>query len=321
MKAFVVIFGVLLGLIATCLTAQEAYPSRPLQIVTTNSSGTTADIISRLFADKLQQRLGQSVLVQNRPGAGGTLATQSVAVARPDGYTLLMANLGHSVNPHLYHNLPYDSIRDFVGVALVAEAPVVILVPPSLKARSLKEFVALAKQQPSTINYASAGAGTPTHLAGAYFASLVQIDLVHVPYKSLSNIMADILGGRVQAAFFPLSPVLAYVQEGKLLALGVSSTKPMREPLNVPTARESIGIDYIFNNWFGFVAPAKTPTPILETLSRTIRGIAEGDDFHERYKALGLIPRVVVMSEFDAYIKEDMSRLGPVVKASGAVAN
>ncbi len=181
--------------------AQERYPVKPVQMVVPLSPGTTVDIIARLYADRLTQRLGQAVIVQNRPGAGGTIAAQSVAASAADGYTILMANTQHSVNPALYANLAYNILRDFAGVAMVAEAPALVYVNPGLGARTLAEFVALAKAKPGTINYGSAGVGTATHLGGAYFASQAKIDIVHVPYKVTPDLVSDIVTGRIQATF------------------------------------------------------------------------------------------------------------------------
>jgi tripartite-type tricarboxylate transporter receptor subunit TctC len=300
---------------------QDAYPSRPITLITSVSAGMTSDIIARMFADKLSRRLGQPVVVQNMPGAGGTVASRSVAAAPADGYTLLTVNVGHSVNPFLYKDLPYDTQRDFTGVALIAESPIVVLVPASLGVRTLKDFIALAKAKPRTINYPSAGVGTVTHLAGALFASLAGIELVHVPYKTMSTINADLLSGRTQAAFFPPGAVLAQIKEGKLLTLGVSTPEPMREPFHVPSVRQEVNIDYIISNWNGIIAPAKTPRPVLERLAAQIQQIAEDEEVKQRYKALGFVSRTLLLREFDAYMKADMERLGPVVKASGARAN
>ncbi|MSQ73999.1 MAG: tripartite tricarboxylate transporter substrate binding protein [Betaproteobacteria bacterium] len=321
-KVLVSIFLPALIAAAIDAKAQDNYPSRPIEMVTTFAAGMTTDVVARIVAEKLTQRLGQPVTVQNKPGAGGTIATQSVAIAPPDGYTLLMLNSAHSVNPFLYQSLQYDTIRDFAGVALVAETPIVIFASPSLGVRNLKELIALAKQKPGSINYPSSGIGSTSHLAGAAFATLVGIDMVHVPYKTQSAQTADFLAGRVQVAFVPPTAYLSQAIQGKFLTLGVATVEPMREPFVVPSVKEMTNLDYIFVNWYGLLAPAKTPSPILERLSRTVVQILEEEDVKEKYKALLLTPRrVVVLREFDALIRADRDRMGPVVKASGARAN
>jgi tripartite-type tricarboxylate transporter receptor subunit TctC len=301
--------------------AQERYPAKPIQLIVALATATTADILARMYAEKLTGSLGQPVVVQNRPGAGGSIASQAVATAAPDGYTLLMTNSAHSINPALYNNLPYDTLRDFVGIAIVAESPALVVVNPQLGARTLKEFIAAARQKPGVINYGSAGVGTATHLAGAYFASQAGIDLTHVPYKTSPDLIADLLTGRIQATFVPPAFLLSQIREGKLLALGVSTAEPMRAPLAVPSVREAAGVDYEYGTWYGLLAPARTPVPVLEALNRAIQRVAEDKDVREKYVAQGVVPRNVSLREFDAFIKADMDKLGPLVKASGARGN
>jgi tripartite-type tricarboxylate transporter receptor subunit TctC len=301
--------------------AQEKYPSRPIQMVVALAQATTADIIARVYAEKLSQRLGQPVVVQNRPGAGGTIASQAVASAAPDGYTLLMTNSAHSINPALYNNLPYDSLRDFVGVALVADSPALVVVNRDVGARTLKEFIALAKHKPGTFNYGSAGVGTATHLAGAYFAAKAGVEIVHVPYKTSPELITDLLSGRIHATFVPPAFLLSQIREGKLLALGVSTAEPMHEPLEVPSVRGAANVDYEYSTWYGFLAPAKVPAASLRLLAQSLQQAGEEKDLKERYRTLGLVGRNLVLKDFDAHIKADMEKLGPLVKASGAKAN
>jgi tripartite-type tricarboxylate transporter receptor subunit TctC len=217
-------------------SAQERYPSRVITIVVPLTAGTTIDILARLFADNLSKRLGQQVIVANRPGAGGLIAAQAVATAPADGYTILLANSGHTILGTLNKSLPFDPVGDFAGITLVGDAPSVVTVAPSLGARNLKEFVDLAKQKPGSINYGSAGIGTATHLAGAYFALQTATDLVHVPYTVSSTIIADLLGGRIQATFAPAAFTLPLLQDGRLLGLAVAADEPIREPVQIPTA-------------------------------------------------------------------------------------
>ena len=311
----------LLAAVAFGAPAQERWPAKPVQMVVPLSPGTTVDIIARLYADRLTPRLGQTVIVQNRPGAGGTIAAQSVAASAPDGYTILMANTQHSVNPALYTNLPYDTLRDFSGIAMVAEAPALVYVNPGLGAKTLAEFVALAKAKPGTINYGSAGVGTATHLGGAYFASQAKIDIVHVPYKVTSDLVSDIVTGRIQATFSPIAFMLAQVREGKLLALAVTSRARVPVLPEVPTVAEAAIPGYESSTWYGFLSPARTPRAIREQLARNLREISEEREVKEKFAGQGIFPRSIELEDFDAFIREDVAKLGALAKAVGAKAN
>jgi tripartite-type tricarboxylate transporter receptor subunit TctC len=311
----------LLAAAAFGVTAQERYPAKPVQMVVPLSPGTTVDIIARLYADRLTQRLSQTVIVQNRPGAGGTIAAQSVAASAADGYTILMANTQHSVNPALYSNLAYDTLLDFSGIAMVAEAPALVYVNPALGAKTLAEFIAIARAKPGTINYGSAGVGTATHLGGAYFASQAKIDIVHVPYKVTSDLVADIVTGRIQATFSPIAFMLAQVREGKLLALAVTSRARVPVLPEVPTVAEAAIPGYESSTWYGFLAPARTARAIREQLARHLREISEEKEVKEKFAAQGIFPRSIELDEFDGFIREDVARLGALAKAVGAKAN
>ena len=198
--------------------AQDAYPSRPMQLVAP-AVGVSTDVIGRLIADGFQRRTGQTMVVVNRPGAAGTIAAQAVATAAPDGYTLLVVNAAHVMNTFLYPKLSFDNFRDFVGVALLAEAPFVVVVGAQLGIKTLQEFIARAKQAPGTINYASAGFGSTTHIAGSLFASKAGIDIVHVPYQNMANILVYFLGGRIHSGFYPPGFMLQPIREGNSLRL------------------------------------------------------------------------------------------------------
>src|SRR5580704_1366416 len=238
--------------------AQDRYPSGAITVVTPLAPGTTIDILARLYGERLSRRFGQQVIVSNRPGAGGLIAAQAVASAPADGYTLFLANSGLTILGALNKDLPFDPVRDFVGVAMIGEAAAIVAVPPSLGPRNLRAFIDLAKAAPGTINYASAGIGTATHLAGAYFAHAAGISMVHVPYRAGSTLIADLVAGRVQVTFAPAAFMLPMLQDGKLRALAVAALEPMRGPVAVPTAHAS-GVDYDYATWYGFLAPANTP--------------------------------------------------------------
>ena len=301
----------------TALAQADKYPSRPIQVVVPLSPGTTTDIVARMFAERLAQRLGQPVLVQNRQGAGGTIAAQSVAKAAPDGYTILMVNSQHTINPSMYAALPYDTLRDFASLAMVGEAPSLVVVTPQLGVRSLRDFIALAKQRPDTIHYASSGVGSQTHLAGAYFAGQTGIRLVHVPYKNSADVVADLLGNRVQAAFVPAAFLQAFIRDGKLLALAVGAREAMRTPLEVPSAGGDGAPGYEFGTWFGFLAPARVPASIREQLAGALMAITQDKNLREKLFEQGIVPQSLGSREFDAYIKSDLEKLAAVAKAAG----
>jgi tripartite-type tricarboxylate transporter receptor subunit TctC len=296
--------------------AQDQYPSRLITIVVPITPGTTIDILARLYADKLAKTFGQQVVVSNRPGAGGLIAAQAVANSPADGYTVIFANSGHAILGTLNKNLPFDPIRDFAGVALVGEAPTIVTVPPSLGVSNLKEFVELAKAKPGAINYGSAGIGTATHLAGAYFALLTNTDLVHIPYTVSATIIADMLGGRIQSSFVPMAFVLQLLQDGRLRALAVSAKEPVADPIKIPTALAQ-GVDYQNATWYGILAPAKTPGPALEVLHRAIAEASKDPELQAKIRAQGIEPRDIGLEQFDAHIRNDMARLAPLLKSLG----
>lgn len=308
--------AVLTGLVCLCppAHAQDSYPSKLITIVAPITAGTTIDILARLYADKLSKRFGQQVVVLNRPGAGGLIAAQAVASSPPDGYTLILVNSGHAILGTLNKNLPFDPVRDFAGVSLVGEAPTIVTVPPTLEVSNLKQFVERAKAKPGTINYGSAGIGTATHLAGAYFALKTGTDLVHIPYTVSATIIADMLGGRIQASFVPAAFVLPLLQDGRLRALAVSAKEPVTDPIKIPTAL-SQGIDYQNATWYGILAPAKTPKAILQTLSQAISEVGKDLELQAKIRAQGIDPRDIELEKFDAHIQADMARLDPLLKA------
>jgi tripartite-type tricarboxylate transporter receptor subunit TctC len=300
----------------TSSQAQEPYPSRLITIICPLAAGTTGDFLGRLYADKLSQRLGQPIVVSNRPGAGGAMGAQAVASAAPDGYTLLLANSGHTILGTLNKHLPFDPVRNFSGIALVGEAPALVVVSPSLNVRTLREFVDLAKAKPGAINYASAGIGSATHLAGAYFAKQAGIDIVHVPYKSSTDIIADLVAGRVQVVFAPAAFTLPMLKGRKLLALAVASSAPMHDPIEAPSA-SSANINYEYATWYGFLAPANTPDTVLRTLHQAIAAVSADQELRAKIIDQGIAPQNVGLHDFDAHIQKEMERLAPLLKSIG----
>jgi tripartite-type tricarboxylate transporter receptor subunit TctC len=291
--------------------AEDQFPARPITLVVPLTPGTAIDILARIYADKLSQLLRQQVVVLNKPGAGGIVGAEFVAGASPDGYTLLFANSGHSILSLLNKNLAFDPIKGFAGVSMVGAAPAIAVVPAKLGVADLKEFVALAKAKPGQLNYGSAGVGTSTHLAGAYFAAQTRIDIVHIPYTVSSNIISDMLSGHIQASFDPLAFVLAFLQNGSLRALGVGADDPIAEPVKIPTAI-SQGIDYRYTTWYGILAPAKTPAPVMQKLAEAIATASQDSGLRKKIEQQGIVPQTRALEAFDSYVDQDVKRLAPL---------
>ena len=303
------------SLFAQAQGPEAAYPQRPIRLLVPLSPGTTTDVVARQFADRLAQRLGQPVFVDNKPGAGGTLAAQATAKSPADGYTILLVNSQHAINPAAYGSLPYDTVRDFAGIALVGEAPSVIAVPRDLGVKSLAEFVALAKSKPGQLNYGSSGIGSQTHLSGALFANRTGLALTHVPYRSAPEVVSDLVTNRIQSVFVPAAFLFGQIQSGKVKALAVAGTERLAALRDVPTTAEAGVRGVEFSTWFGFVAPAKTPPQVLATLANALKAVSQ--DAAERQKLIeqGITPRTMLLGEFDAYIKGEIDRLTPIVKS------
>jgi tripartite-type tricarboxylate transporter receptor subunit TctC len=298
--------------------AQQNFPSKPVRMVVGFSAGSATDILARTVGQKMSESWGEQVVVDNRPSAGGTIAGGLVHNAIADGYTLLVVSNGHAVNATLYSKLPYDTIKDFAGVSLLANIPNVLVVSPSLGARSTRELIALAKSRPGQINYASAGIGSGTHLTGEMFKLMAGLDVVHVPYKGTPEALTETLSGRVQYFFAPIVAATTFVRDGRLLALAVST--PTRSPVlpDVPSVAESALPGFDSALWVGLLAPARTPRAIIDKLNQEVVRILKLPDVAERLKALGADPAPTAPEFFDKYIKSEVEKLGKVVKASGA---
>jgi tripartite-type tricarboxylate transporter receptor subunit TctC len=295
--------------------AEDQFPSRLITLIVPLTPGTTIDILARLYADKLARLLGQRIVVLNKPGAGGVIGAEAVATAAADGYTLLFANSGHSILGLLNKALPFDPIRDFTGVSMVGVAPAIVVVPPSLGVANLEEFIDLAKSKPGALNYGSAGIGTSTHLAGAYFAAQTKIRLVHVPYTTSSNILTDMMTGNIQASFDPLAFVLSFLQKGTLRALAVGANEPVIDPIKISTAL-SQGVDYRYATWYGVLAPAGTPKAILKTLADAMAQASQDPELQQKIAVQGIKPTIMATDSFDSYINDDLNRLAPLIKST-----
>ncbi len=310
------LFALLLAVPA--LTAPSAmaqqYPSKPIVLVVPFAPGGTSELISRLVAQKLTERLGQQVVVENRPGAAGNIAMEQVARAAPDGYTLILGHIGTlAVNPAMFPKLPYDAIKDFAPVSLIAAVPNIVTVNPAVPAKTLKEFLDLARAKPGSINYGSAGNGSAGHLAMEYLKRIAKTDMVHVPYKGTGPMLTDLLAGQTQATFTGSSPLIPHIKSGKLRALAVGSAMRIPSLPEVPTVAESGFAGFETAQWYGIIAPAKTPPAIIQKLSVEIAQVMKQPDVIARLSGDGTVMIGSTPNEFAAYISKEMKRWGEVV--------
>jgi tripartite-type tricarboxylate transporter receptor subunit TctC len=295
------------------------YPNRPIRMIVAFAPGGGTDITGRIAAKAIGEYLGAQVVVDNRPGAGGNIGTEIVAKSIPDGYTLVTAGTGtHAINPWLYPKIPYDAVKDFEPVCLVAASPYLMVVNLSVPAKTVKEFIALAKAAPETINMASSGSGGMPHLAGELFNMMTGIKMVHVPYKGTGAVFPDLIGGRVQVTFGDIVATIPHVKAEKLRALGVTSPKRVSSLSDIPTIAESGVPGYDAVGWFGVFAPAGTPKTVITRLNSAIVNYVKQPDVAQRLAALGAEVVASTPEQFRVVQNADLARWGKVVKQSGA---
>jgi tripartite-type tricarboxylate transporter receptor subunit TctC len=299
---------------------QAAYPSQPIRFVVTTAPGGGLDSFSRLLAKELTARGGQQVIVDNRPGAGTTIGSAAVAKAKPDGYTILLNTSSFAISPAIYQKLPYDALRDFVAITMAVSAPNVMVVHPSLPVKSVKDVIALAKARASRddpILYASGGNGTNGHLAAALFVSMAQIRMTHVPYRSGSLAVTDLIAGHVPIMIDTMASVMPHAAVGKLRALAVSSTQRSPHAPDLPTIAEAGVPGYESGQWYGLWVPAGTPPEVVTWLHRETTGILHGASMQERLKVEGLEVVASTPDAFLARIKSDIAKWTKLVKTIG----
>ncbi len=295
------------------------YPSKPVRLVVPFSAGGTSDLLARVVAERLGGALGQSVIVDNKPGAGGNIGSDIVAKAAPDGYTLLLGTVGtHAINSSLYKKMPYDASKDFAPVTLVASVPNMLVVHPSVPVKSVQELIALGKAKPGTLSFASSGNGSSIHLSGELFKSLAEVDMLHVPYRGSSPAVNDLLGGQVNMMFDNMPSSLPHVKAGKLRALAVTSATRSPAMPDLPTLAESGIKGYDAAAWFGILAPAGTPPEVVQKLNAEIIKLLKMPEVADRLSAQGAVPTTNTPEQFADYIKSETAKWAKVVKASGA---
>ena len=317
----VAVAGAALGTLAAMTTAHaQSYPAKPVHFVVAFTAGSATDIIARAVGDAVARGLGQPIVIDNKPGAGGTIAAAVIAKSEPDGYALLVHSAGHAVNPAIYPNLPYDTTKDFAAVAPLATLPNVLVVPPG-RYKSLQELVAAARASPGKLNYGSAGNGSATHMNAEKFRVSAGFDAVHVPFKGTPEALSEVMAGRLDFFFAPIVSALQLVKEGKVVALAVGTTKRAALLPDLPTTTELgyPGSDFTF--WVGLFAPAKTPADAVARVNREITAALQLPQVRERYAVLGAEPMSMKPDEFDAYVKGEIEQNGRIARAAGIKAN
>ncbi len=307
----------LLGLQPAAAQDAAGYPDRPVRLVVPFPSAGAMDSIARILGEKISVNWGQQIVVENRPGAGGNIGSGQVAKAEPDGYTLLMVSIGHAVNPSLYAKVPFDPIKDFAPITLVAAVPNMLVVHPSVPVGSVQELIALAKEQPGMITYASAGYGTSIHLAGELFKSMAGVDLRHIPYKGSGPAVTDLIGGHVQVMFDSITSALPHVRAGNLKALGVTSARRSSILPEVPTIAEAGVPGYEVNPWFGLLAPAGTPPAIIAKVQTEIARVLELPDVKEKLAGIGAEPIGSTPEAFASHLASETATWDALVKKTG----
>jgi len=299
------------------MAQKQNYPTRPIRIVALSSPGSGPDIVGRLLGLKFTEAWGQQIVVDTRPGASGIIGSEIAAKAAPDGYTLVILTSQAVIVSVMYKKLPYNLIRDFAPISLMASTPFILAVHPSVPATTVKELIAYAKANPGRLRYGSGGSGSPPHLSAEIFKSMTGVDVLHVPYKGITPAMTDTIANQVQMIISVVPAILPTVRAGRLRALGVTSAK--RTPLapDVPTIAETVP-GYEFIGWYGLAAPAKTPAAVLDKLNGELVKALKTPEFRERFSSLGAEPLGSTREELAAYIKLQSAKMDAAVKASGA---
>ncbi len=309
----------LIGLLASAAQAQN-FPAKPVKIIVPFSAGTAADIVARQLGQGLSELWAQPVFIENIQGAGGGVGAAAAAKASPDGYTLLMLGLNHVINPSLYKDVPFDLLRDFKTIGRVASGPLVIIAHPSLPANSISELIALAKAQPGKINFGSGGNGSVTHLSLEMLKSRAGVNMVHIPYKGIAQMMTDVLGNQINLGSPAVASAVANIKSGKLKALAVTSAKRSLVLPEVPTMAESGGAlsGYDVSTWSGLLAPSGTPDAVIAKIYADMAKVAQSKSFAEQLNPQGLVPDLMSGAEFRVYLASELSKWSLIVKDSGA---
>jgi tripartite-type tricarboxylate transporter receptor subunit TctC len=320
-RFFAGIVALALSAVAGFACAAENFPSKRVSFVVPFTPGGAGDLMARIIAAKLAQGWGEPVVVENRPGAGGNTGSAVVAAAAPDGYTILIGSTSsHAINPSLYSNMPYDVLKDFTHILLVASSPHVLLVNTAVPAKTLPEFISYAKANPGKLNFASGGNGTSTHLAGELFKTLTQTSMVHVPYRGAPEAVHGVISGDTHMMFENLSGAIPQITAGRVQGMGVTSKKRISALPELPAVAETIQ-GFETGVWFGIWAPAKTPPAIATKLNEDINRVLKMPDVRERMETMGMVIEGGTQQDLEDYVRREVKKWADVVKASGATIN
>jgi len=307
-------------LLLPCLAVAQGYPARPVRIIVPYPPGGATDVMARVVAQKLSESWGQQAVVENKPGASGTIGSDLVAKSAADGYTLLLQGTQHAINLSIYKQLPYDTLRDFTPVAYIGRAPFLLVLHPSVPANSVTELIAWIKTKPGGVNYGSSGVGGAAHLAGEMFKTAAGVQLTHIPYKGAAPAMADLVGGQVPMVFDPIPTSLPQVRGGRIKALAITSAQ--RSPLvpEVPTVAESGLPGFEVAAWFGLYAPAATPADIVGKLNTDVNRVLQLPEVKEKFAALGADTAPMTTDQFALHLRSEVAKFAKAIKDSGAKA-
>ncbi len=311
MKRVLIAAAMLLG---TSLALAQGYPSKPIRIVVPFTPGSATDIMARIVGEKLGAAWGQTVIVENKPGAGGTVGSAFVAKSEPDGYTLLVVSTGHVVNPVLYPGLSYDTVGDFAGITPLASLPNVLVVGAGSPIKNVSELIAAAKANPGKLNYASAGTGSATHVNAEKFRAITGIQATHIPFKGTPETITETVAGRVDLMFTPVLSSIPMIRDNRMRALAVSTAQRSSALPDVPTVAEAAVPGFVFDFWIGLLAPAKTPRDVVNKLNQEVNKALNQPDVKERMAKLGGEPLPMTPERFDAFIREEHATLSGIMK-------
>jgi len=303
---------------AAASTSAQEYPHKPIRLIAPFAAGGGTDVLARIVGQRLSERWGQAVVVDNRPGAGGNIGADIVAKSSPDGYTLMLGGVPHAIAVTLYKKLPYDLARDMIAAAPIATFPSMIVVHPAVPAQTVQELIALAKAKPGSLNYGSPGNGSPNHLAIELFDTLAGVKMVHIPYKSAGQVAGELLGGQLQVASMGFPTAIPHVKAGRLRALAVTSAS--RSPMlpDLPTVAESGLTGFDVTSWYGIFTPAGTPRAVVKKLHDVVVAIVASQEVSQRLASLGAEPYTPSLEQFAQHVRAEIAKWGKVVQASGA---